>query len=59
MDKMVQDLKHGGIDTDTKQYFKLIPLADQLYDLLHKSPDTHKEWAEQFNIKGNNHKIIN
>lgn len=36
----------------TKEYFKLLPLADNIYSQLYGKPKTHEEWAESFNKKG-------
>ena len=41
-----------------KEYFDLLSIAEELYLKIYGKPQTHEEWSQKFNIKGDIIKII-
>ena len=46
------------MEEETKKYFKLLPIATEIYDKLYGKPRSHREWAEGFNIRGDITRIL-
>jgi hypothetical protein len=40
------------------EYNKTLPLAKEIYEMVHGEPKTHIEWANSFNIIGDINRLI-